>query len=221
MQAPSEGSTVVHVRPAALSSTRGCPIMSNHPRPWRHGSVFGDGHRVPMDRERRAVWKARVEIHRRAGRLTDGGSYVALALIKRLGADGRCGPSHETLAGDSGESVDTVKRALKALHKLGMVDWLRRICREGRRVWQTSNSYLLWPGQPANPVMALAEKLATCCEADSARGTTKVEIYKGLPKDPADRRVFDVPTEDRLQALAALQEVAQRRLAALWQGRGG
>jgi hypothetical protein len=177
--------------------------------------VFGDGHRVPMDRERRAVWKARVEIHRRAGALTDGGSYIALALLKRLGADGRCDPSHQTLADDSGESVDTVKRALKALHKLGMIDWLRRVCRAGSRVWQTSNSYLLTLGQLANPVLAFAKRLAGRCEGDSARGTTKCEIYKGLPKDPADRRMFDVPTEDRLSALAALQEAGRRRAAAL------
>jgi hypothetical protein len=31
--------------------------------------------------------------------------------------------------------------------------------------------------------------------------------------------VFDVPTEDRLNALQALAEVAQRRLAAIWKGR--
>jgi helix-turn-helix protein len=189
--------------------------MSDHPRPWHRGSVFGDGHRVSMDRERRAVWKARVEIHRRAGALTDGGSYVALALLKRLGTDGRCDPSHQTLSDDSGESVDTVKRALKALHRLGMIDWLRRVCRAGRRVWQTSNSYILTLCQPVNPVLAFAKKLAGRCEADSARGTTKVEIYKGLPKDPADRRVFDVPTEDRLKALAALRDAGRRRAAAL------
>jgi hypothetical protein len=189
--------------------------MSNHPRPWHRGSVFGDGHRVPMDREKRAVWKARVEIHRRAGRITDSWSYVALALLKRLGSDGRCDPSHETLHNDSGESIDTVKRALKVLYELGMVDWLRRVCREGSRVWQTSNSYLLWLGQPANPVVALAKKLAGRCEGDSARGTTKCEIYKGLPKDPTDRRVFDVPTEDRLQALASLQDVGRCRAATL------
>jgi hypothetical protein len=189
--------------------------MSTHPRPWRRGSVFGDGHRVPMDRERRAVWKARVEIHRRAGRITDGHSYVALALLKRLGTDGRCDPSHQTLADDSGESVDTVKRALKAPHGLGMVDWLRRLIRVGTRVRQISNSYLLWLGQPANPVLALAKKLVGRCEADSARGTTKYEIDRARPKDPADRRVFDVPTEDRLKALAALQEAGRRRAAAL------
>ena len=160
-------------------------------------------------------WKARVEIWRRGGALTDGMSYVALALIKRLGADGRCDPSHQTLADDSGESIDTVKRALKALHGLGLVDWLRRVIREGMRVRQMSNSYLLTLGQPVNPVLALAKKLAGRCEADSARGTTKCEIYKGLPKDPADRRVFDVPTEDRLKALAALQDAGRRRAAAL------
>src|SRR5690349_17824692 len=149
MQDPSEGSRVALVRPAALGSTRGCPTMSNHPRPWHRGSVFGDGHRVPLDREQRAVWKARVEIHRRAGRLTDAGSYVALALLKRLGQDGRCDPSHATLAADSGKSVDTVKRALKAMQKIGMIDWARRVCREGSRVWQMSNSYLLQLGQAA------------------------------------------------------------------------
>src|SRR3954464_13698328 len=148
MQAPSKRATVAHVRPAALGSTRGAQPMSTHPRPWRRGSVFGDGHRVPMDRERRAVWKARVEIHRRAGRITDGHSYVALALLKRLGTDGRCDPSHQTLADDSGESVDTVKRALKALHRLGMIDWLGRVCRGGRRGWQQSNSSLLLPAPP-------------------------------------------------------------------------
>jgi hypothetical protein len=189
--------------------------MSTHPRPWHRGSIFGDGHRVPMDRERRAQWKARVEIWRRGGALTDGMSYVALALIKRLGADGRCDPSHQTLADDSGESIDTVKRALKALHGLGLLDWLRRVIREGTRVRQMSNSYLLTLGQPVNPVLALAKKLAGRCEADSARGTTKCEITRARPKDPTDRRVFDVPTEDRLKALAALQEAGRRRAAAL------
>jgi Helix-turn-helix domain len=189
--------------------------MSNHLRPWHRGSIFGDGHRMPMDRERRAVWKARVEIWRRGGALTDGMSYVALALIKRLGADGRCDPSHQTLADDSGESIDTVKRALKALHGLGLVDWLRRLIREGTRVRQMSNSYFLTLGQPVNPVLALAKKLAGRCEGDSARGTTKCEINRARPKDPADRRVFDVPTEDRLSALAALQDAGRRRAGAL------
>ena len=148
-----------------------------------------------------------MEIHRRAGRLTDAGSYVALALLRRLGADGRCDPSHQTLADDSGKSIDTVKRALKAMQALGMIDWARRVCREGSRVWQTSNSYLLRLGQEA-----------FCCEGDSARETRRIDLIKALPDE---RRVFDVPTEDRMNALQALAEVAQRRLAAIWQGRVG
>ena len=37
-----------------------------HPRPWHRNSAFGPGPRRPLDRERRVVWKARIEMHRRA-----------------------------------------------------------------------------------------------------------------------------------------------------------
>jgi DNA-binding transcriptional MocR family regulator len=100
-----------------------------------------------MDQDRRAVWHARIELHRRAGNLTDGMAYVARALLKRLGQDGQCDPSHETLAADSGESVSTVKRALRALLALGMVSWVRRLVRAGWRCAQTSNQYLLSLGK--------------------------------------------------------------------------
>ena len=120
---------------------------STHPRPWRADSVFGEGPRLPMDQDRRAVWHARIELHRRAGNLTDGMAYVARALLKRLGQDGQCDPSHETLAADSGESVSTVKRALRALLALGMVSWVRRLVRAGWRCAQTSNQYLLSLGK--------------------------------------------------------------------------
>ncbi|MFL5284609.1 MAG: hypothetical protein ACJ8AW_27380 [Rhodopila sp.] len=133
---------------------------------------------------------------------------MALALLKRLGADGRCDPSHQTLSADSGESPDTVKKALKALYGLGMDDWLRRLIREGTQVRQTSNSYLLTLGNPA--VLP-----AVRCEVDSARETRKLDLDRKLPKDPLDRRVFDVSTEDRLNALAALQDAGRRRAEAL------
>ena len=93
------------------------------------------------------------------------------------------------------------------MQALGMIDWARRLCREGSRVWQTSNSYLLWLGQAA-----------FCCEADSARETRRIDLVKALPDE---RRVFDVPMEDRLNALQALAEVAKHRLAAIWKGRVG
>ena len=118
--------------------------------------------------------------------------------------------AHATLADDSGKSVDTVKRALKAMQGLGLIDWAKRVCREGSRVWQTSNSYLL----------RLARAVFRC-EGDSAPGTRKAKIHIGLPKEPTERVVFDVPTEDRLAALQALADVARRRLAVLWQSRAG
>jgi hypothetical protein len=119
-----------------------------HPRPWRRDSVFGDGLRIPMCRERRAQWKARIAMHERAGRITSDHEKIGLALLKRLGQDGRCDPSHETLAADSGKAASTVQRALKRLAECGLLGWLRRIVREGSRVVQTSNSYMLTLGNP-------------------------------------------------------------------------
>ena len=125
-----------------------------HPRPWHKGSIFGDGPRLKMDRERRAVWKARIEFLRLAGQITDGFAQVGLALLKRLGQDGRCDPSHATLADYSGESVSTVKRALEAFRRCGMVSWARRILRDGWRAVQTSNAYMLTLGEtPKIPVL--------------------------------------------------------------------
>jgi hypothetical protein len=141
-------------------------MPTQHPHPWHKCSIFGDGPRLPMCRERRAQWKARLEIHRRAGRITDGFSYVGLALIRRLGQDGRCDPSHQTLADDSGESLSTVKRALDAFRDCGLVFWVRRIIRDGWRAVQTSNAYLLSLGEtPKIPVLA--------CKAQSDRETLK------------------------------------------------
>jgi DNA-binding MarR family transcriptional regulator len=110
----------------------------SHPRPWHRGSVFGDGPRRLLDKYQRKVWKARTELNRRAGRITDGEYFVCMALLKRLGPDGRCDPSHATLATDSGESESTVKRALKAFQQCGLVTWARRLIRNGWRSEQTS-----------------------------------------------------------------------------------
>ena len=147
-------------------------MPTSHPRPWHRDSVFGDGPRIPMCRERRAVWKARIDLARRAGRITDGEAYVGQALLKRLGQDGRCDPSHETLAADSGESVSTVQRALKAFYACGMVTWVRRLWRNGTRVSQDTNAYLLTLGEPPNPVR---------CDRQRGRETNSLNKSKELP----------------------------------------
>ena len=173
-------------------------MPSPHPRPWHQGSVFGDGPRHPLDRERRAQWKARIEMHRRAGRITDGEAHVAEALIKRLGQDGRCDPSHERLADDSGESVSTVKRALKALASAGccMLTWVRRLIRTGSRVQQTSNAYLLTLGDP--PKLP-----ANRCEVQSGRAT--------LPTANSSLQQGDVSPRERRAAQEALAAVRRAR----------
>ena len=173
--------------------------MSNpHPRPWHRDSVFDDGPRLPMCRERRAVWKARIEIHRRAGRITDGESYVGLALHKRLGQDGRCDPSHQTLADDSGESVSTVQRALKAFFACGMVSWIRRLVRDGWRACQTSNAYLLTLGKtPEIPVKHCD------CQTDRETRQNRVSSVQSAAAEPS--------AAARQEAQAALTRVGGQR----------
>jgi hypothetical protein len=110
---------------------------------FHRAALFGDGPRVPLDREQRAVWKFRVEAARRAGQITEAFAYVAHALARRLGADGRLDPSHAALARDAAVSERTVRRALAALSQLGLVRWVQRLVRSGWRVEQTSNAYAL------------------------------------------------------------------------------
>ena len=114
-----------------------------HPRPWHRGSVYGDGPRVPLCRERRAVWKARLTLFRRARRLTPLFEDIGLALLRRLGTDGRLDPAQRTVAEDVGCDERSVRRALAALKACGLVLWVNRLC--GRAV-QTSNAYALTTG---------------------------------------------------------------------------
>lgn len=117
-------------------------------RRWRRGSTFGDGPRGPLDRERRAVWKARLNMHRRARRISPLHEDIGVALLRRLGTDGRLDPSHSTLADDVGCSVRSVQRALERFKACGLVMWINRLVRSGLCVDQTSNGYRLVIGDP-------------------------------------------------------------------------
>jgi hypothetical protein len=114
-----------------------------HPRPWRRGSVFGVGFRLPLCRERRARFKYLVNAHRRSRRLTPLAEMIGNALVRRLGTDGQLDPSHDTIAGDVGCCSRTVRRALAALRAVGLVMWQCRIVRTGPCVDQISNAYVL------------------------------------------------------------------------------
>jgi hypothetical protein len=150
-----------------------------------------------MCRERRAVWKARLEIRRRLGHITDGHAQVGKALITRQGKDGRCDPSHETLAADSAESVSTVKRALSAFRECGLVWWAQRMVRDGWRAVQTSNAYVLTlgdaPSIPSKP-----------CEVQIGRETRQGSLDPCLSSAPS------VSDAEKAAAQAAL---ARRRAA--------
>jgi hypothetical protein len=119
-----------------------------HPRPWRRGSLFGPGRRRPLDRNQRARFGFLARAHARAGRLSAKAEWVALALLKRLGADGQCDPTHDTLAAHAGCDGRTVRRALASMRQLGMVRWQNRLVRTGWRAEQTSNAYELLPSAP-------------------------------------------------------------------------
>jgi DNA-binding transcriptional MocR family regulator len=154
-----------------------------------------------MDHDRRAVFRARLDLHRRAGQITANQKIVGEALLKRLGEDGRCDPSHQTLADDSGESISTVQRALKAFRALGMVSWVRRLVRVGWRVAQTSNAYLLTLGDtPGKP-----KKLVLRCDGQADRQTRKRSDSTVQPAVPV------VSPAEQQEACAALARIDAQR----------
>jgi hypothetical protein len=137
-----------------------------HPRPWHRNSVFGDGPRRPLGREQRARFKFLLNAHARANHLPAKQEKVGWALLKRLGADGRCDPTHDTLAADTGISSRTVRRATDTMADLGLLRWQTRLVRAGWRVEQTSNAYELVPA---------TENPAACCGGQSVRETRSVD----------------------------------------------
>jgi hypothetical protein len=139
-----------------------------HPRPWHRGSVFGDGRRVPLDRERRARFRFLLHAHARAGRITPKAEWVGLALLKRLGADGQCDPTHDTLAADAACSARTARRATASMRGLGLLRWETRLVRVGWRAEQTSNAYELVPA--AAPPVSVPR-----CGGQTGRETKRIE----------------------------------------------
>jgi DNA-binding XRE family transcriptional regulator len=76
------------------------------PRRWRRESIFGTGPRMPMDRERRAVWNARIDAIRR--RRED------LGLSQRAMAKGN-GLTHRIVCGAENGSINMTIRTMARL----------------------------------------------------------------------------------------------------------
>ena len=207
---PSTGRLEARVRPSAPNP--------HHPRPWRRGSVFGDGPRRPLSADERRTWLARADLERKARRLTALHVDVAEALVKRLGVEGQCDPAHATLAEAVGCDPSTVLRALAALRAVGLVTWERRLVRRpwpvgGRgatRAEQTSNAYeLLLPDRPVAPReerRCSAVRRQPDCDRQSAGETPSQLILRGFPE----------VTETELQRLKTIQTARWAQLNAEW-----
>jgi len=212
------------VQPVAASIGRSCARVHpsapdpHHPRPWRRGSLFGDGPRRPLSADERRIWTARADLERRAGRLTATHLLVAGALVRRLGVDGQCDPAHATLAHDAGCDPSSVLRALKALQQVGLVGWERRLVRRpwpaggsgATRAEQTSNAYeLLLPDRPVAPCEERrcgAVRPQPDCDRQPAGETPSQLILRGLPE----------LTEAELLRLKSIQTARWAQLNAEW-----
>src|SRR3954447_12001933 len=160
LASPFLGSGTCALLPAIPSGSPGSGEPSV--QRWRKNSEFGPGRRVPLDREQRAVFRAKLtfKCFRRVGALTIAAVRVAEILVAMQGKDGRLDPCIETLATRAGVDPSTVVRALARLRECGFVTWVRRLVRDGSRVEQTSNAYVLAvPGtdlrfaQAAKPIL--------------------------------------------------------------------
>lgn len=185
-----------------------------HPRPWHREAVHGDGPRRPLTLDERNIWTVRAELEYRAGRLTAAYLKVGAALLHRLGADGRCDPSHATLADDSGASPRTVRRALNAFREVGLLRWEQRLTSpqpwpEGgpgaTRVEQTSNAYeLLLPGGPVAPRVerkSAVSRYRPDCGGQTGLETPRICIPSSSPelREAAQRRLDAIQTARKAQ----------------------
>lgn len=208
--AASTGHLFVRVLPSAPDP--------HHPRPWRRGSLFGDGPRRPLSADERRAWLARADGERRAGRLTATHLLVADALVRHLGVDGQCDPAHATLGHDVRCDPSTVLRALKALQAVGLIAWERRLVRRAwpaggpgaTRAEQTSNAYeLLLPGRPVAPReerrCSPVQRRPDCDRQDAGEIPSQI-ILRGFPE----------VTEAELARLQAIQTTRWARLDAEW-----
>ena len=110
---------------------------------YHHVSIFGPGPRVPLDREQQAVFRAKLKLARRPGRLTIAGAEIGRVLLNMMGTDGRLDPMLDTIAKKARVCRSTVQRAIDQLKALGFLDWTRRLVRDRDGTRQTSNAYVL------------------------------------------------------------------------------
>jgi hypothetical protein len=88
---------------------------------WHKNSIFGEGPRVPLDRERRAQFRALLNLNRRPGWPSQNTAQLGRVMLDIPGSDGRLDPCHETPAVRAGMAMATAKRCLARLQALGLL----------------------------------------------------------------------------------------------------
>ena len=159
---------------------------------WRSGSEFGDGPRVPLCREKRAQFMAKLKLARRPGRLTFSAVEIGRVLVNMLGADGRLDPTVDLLARRASANPSTVVRALAQLKELGFVTWTRRLVRDAASGWQcrqTSNAYQL--------------AIPSACDTHLAKQTVS-RVYK---KEAVRQRADMTDEEARANVIRQLEQL--------------
>jgi AraC-like DNA-binding protein len=164
-------------RPRACCAPSPAGRLAGGSMRWHALSLFTAGPRHALSRDERRAWLARADLWRRRGRLTCLAVEIGRALLRRLGADGRLDPAHETIAADAGCSSRTVRRVLRALADLGLLTWQRRLVRAGWRTEQTSNAYAL--------CLADAPPAPPRCGGQAGRGTQIEEKKEAREQAPA------------------------------------
>jgi hypothetical protein len=110
---------------------------------YRRTATFEIGPRRPLTRREKDAAKARYEeLRKTEPGFTPFFAIILSWLVDRVGYDGRCDPSHATIAEKTGTSVATVKRAIAKGIELGLISATMRVIRVAGRVLQRTSAYL-------------------------------------------------------------------------------
>lgn len=94
--------------------------------PCRSGSVLHRGRYVPLNPIERDQIRGMAQALRMRHQATPAFQIILEVLLSFVGRDGRCDPSHATIARASGFHVSTVREALAFWKRVGVLDWDRR-----------------------------------------------------------------------------------------------
>ena len=134
--------------------------MERHRRRHHPDAVFACRPVQPLSADARGVLRSRLLLLRRSRHLTPMMHDMALTLLRCVGPDGRCDPSHGTIARLNGDGSErTAERTTAALRRLGLLSAEHRVVRVAASPWRTkptSNAYAWiasrsWRPPPVSP----------------------------------------------------------------------